>query len=99
MLATLNEEASIRQAQSTVKRPRPRCEALDGDTPLVGYMLSYEGLSGSLFAGVTAEEIAETVCFEIQAQQDDPMDAGVMRLSPITVTCNEINNMPKHEGW
>lgn len=99
VLASLNEEASRKQSKAPARRPRLVCEDLDGDEPILGYMLAFDAISGSLFAGITPAEVAETVCYELEAQQDCALDAGTLRLTPIMVTCNEINSMPEHEGW
>jgi hypothetical protein len=68
--------------------------------PVVGYKLTRADCAGWLFAGITPEEVAKTVAYELDADQSlPPSFRGAIILTPLVTTQAEIDSLPEFEGW
>jgi len=85
---------------------RERCDAgrieqnNHKESRMIGYMLKRSGGSGWMFAGVTAEEVANTLRCEMDCEEGVSLeDRDVITLEPFETTQAEIDAMPEFEGW
>lgn len=68
--------------------------------PVVGYVLTRSGCSGWMFAGVSYQDVIDTIACELADDMDMPADErDTITLTPYATTQAEIDSMPEFPGW
>lgn len=70
------------------------------DKVCIGYILTRDCGTGSLFCGTSPEEVAHTIYNEIEANEGlsiEEMDS--MTITPVEITQEAIDNMGEFQGW
>lgn len=67
---------------------------------MIGYMLQRSGGSGRMFCGTTAEEVANVLKIELDAEEGLKADeCDVLTITPVEITQEEIDALPDFPGW